>query len=109
MTEREQTVDNEHAAHPTTGVYLAIAGILTIITVTEVGVFYVPAFQRVLAPMLLVMSGAKFALVVMFYMHLKSDHGIFRGMLLLPLAIAAAVMIALLFLFGVFGPGALGA
>jgi len=92
----------EHA-HPTTGVYLTVAAVLLVITLIEVGVFYIPAFHVVLAPTLLILSATKFALVVMFYMHLKSDHGIFRGMLLLPLGIAAAVMIALLFLFRVFG------
>ena len=101
MSEHES--QTQERAHPTTGVYLTVAAVLLVITLVEVGVFYVPAFQSVLAPMLLILSAAKFALVVMFYMHLKGDHGIFSGMLLLPLAIAAAVMIALLFLFGVFG------
>ena len=86
-------------------VYLAIAGILTIITVTEVGVFYVPAFQRVLAPMLFIMLGAKFALVVMFYMHLKKDSKLFSLVFLLPLLLASGVLFALLFLYGVFGLG----
>jgi cytochrome c oxidase subunit 4 len=91
-----------HQAHPGTGVYLAIAGILTVITLVEVGVFYVPAFKPVLAPLLLVLSAGKFALVVMFYMHLKFDHRIFSAILLVPLFIALGVGVALLFLFGVF-------
>jgi len=90
-------------AHPSTATYLVIAAILTVITVVEVGVFYVPAFQPILAPTLLVLSAVKFALVVMFYMHLKFDHSLFRAVFILPLLIAAAVIIALLFLFRVLG------
>lgn len=94
----------EHA-HPSAGTYLAIAAILTVITVVEVGVFYVPAFAPVLAPVLLILSAAKFVLVVMFYMHLKMDHPLFTFIFTVPFLIAAAVMIALLFLFGAFGLG----
>ena len=90
-------------AHPTTGTYLAIAGVLTVITLVEVGIFYVPAFQAILAPVLIILSATKFALVVMFYMHLRHDHPLFTGVFVLPLAIALAVVVALLLLFGVFG------
>jgi len=89
-------------AHATTGTYLRVAAILVMITLIEVGVFYVPAFQGVLVPLLLVLSAVKFALVVMFYMHLKFDHPLFRMVFTLPLLIAAAVILALLFLYGVF-------
>lgn len=82
--------------------YLSVAGVLTVITLVEVGVFYVPAFQSFLAPVLIVLSATKFSLVVMFYMHLKSDHRIFALIFTVPLLIAAGVSVALLFLFGVF-------
>lgn len=93
--------EQEHA-HPKISTYLAIFAILTIITIIEVGVFYVPALRPVLAPVLLVLSAGKFALVVMFYMHLKQDNKLFTVIFSLPLVIAAAVMVALLFLFGQF-------
>jgi len=69
------------AAHATTGTYLRIAAILVMITLIEVGVFYVPAFQNVLVPLLLVLSAVKFTLVVMFYMHLKFDNRFFAFLL----------------------------
>lgn len=100
MTENAKTA--EQHAHPSTGTYLAVAGVLTVITLVEVGVFYVPAFQSVLAPVLLLLSGTKFALVVMFYMHLKSDHRLFTAVFTLPLLIAVGVIVALMFLFGAF-------
>src|SRR2546422_7408421 len=70
-----------------------------ILTVLEVGVFYVPAFHAVLVPVLLVLSAAKFTLVVMFYMHLKDDNKFFTFLFGGPLVIAIGVMVALLFLF----------
>ena len=94
---------NASGSHPGTGTYLAIAAVLLIITIVEVGVFYVPAFKPILAPVLLTLSGVKFSLVVMFYMHLKFDHPLFRMIFSLPLLLALGVAIALMFLFGAFG------
>jgi cytochrome c oxidase subunit 4 len=91
--------------HASTDFYLLVAAILTIITLVEVGVFYVPAFKPVLVPVLLVLSGLKFTMVVMFYMHLKFDHKLFTGVFLLPLFLAVVVITGLMFLFGVFRLG----
>jgi cytochrome c oxidase subunit IV len=98
----EHTETETRGGHATVATYLAVAAVLTIITIVEVGVFYVPAFKPVLAPVLLVLSATKFALVVMFYMHLKFDHPIFRTIFTLPLLFAVAVIVSLLFLYGVF-------
>jgi len=95
--------------HPSVATYVTVAVVLTVLTLVEVGVFYIPAFHPVLAPVLLTLSATKFALVVMFYMHLKTDSHIFAMMFSIPLLIAVAVGIALLFLFGVFALGGGGA
>jgi cytochrome c oxidase subunit 4 len=95
-------LESKEGGHATTATYLAVAAVLTIITIVEVGVFYVPAFKNVLAPMLLTLSAGKFALVVMFYMHLKFDKPLFRLVFILPLVIAVAVIVSLLLLYGVF-------
>ena len=91
----------EHA-HPTWSTYWKVALILTVITVVEVWVYYIPAFvaTKLFVPALLIMSAVKFAIVVMFYMHLKYDHKLFRALFTGPLIIAAATMLVLLFLFG---------
>jgi len=90
----------EHA-HPDWGTYKWVAIILTVITALEVWVYYTPLKEtRLFVPTLLVMSVAKFAIVVMFYMHLKYDAKIFRGLFIGPLIIAIVVLISLLFLFG---------
>ena len=88
--------------HPTFGTYWKVALILTLITVVEVWVYYIPSFvaSRAFVPALLIMSAVKFAIVVMFYMHLKYDHKLFRALFTGPLLIAIATLCALLFLFG---------
>ena len=91
--------------HPTAGTYIRVAVILTVLTVIEVGVFYVPAFHPVLVPVLLTLSAVKFAIVVMFYMHLKMDSKFFTFLFGGPLLLAAAVMLGLMFLFGVLTLG----
>ncbi|HTI06773.1 MAG TPA: cytochrome C oxidase subunit IV family protein [Gemmatimonadales bacterium] len=92
--------EQAHAqAHATTGTYLRVAAILVMITIIEVGIFYVPTFQSVLVPVLLFLSAVKFTLVVMFYMHLKFDNRFFTFLFGGPLLLALAVVISLLFIF----------
>ena len=89
--------------HPTWKQYKWVAVILTLITVVEVWVYYTPLKQSaVFVPMLLIMSAVKFAIVVMFYMHLKYDHKLFRALFIGPLIIAAGTLMALMFLFSKF-------
>jgi cytochrome c oxidase subunit 4 len=89
-----------HAGHATVGTYVLIGVILTVITAVEVAIFYIPALERVLVPVLLVLSAAKFIIVVMFYMHLKYDHPIFRRVFFGPLLLAILfVIVGLILLF----------
>jgi cytochrome c oxidase subunit 4 len=89
--------------HPTWTQYKWVALILTLMTVVEVWVYYTP-FQNspMFAPTLIVMSAVKFAIVVLFYMHLKYDHKLFKALFTGPLIIAMSTIVALLFLFGKF-------
>jgi cytochrome c oxidase subunit 4 len=106
-TQPAEHVAVEHAmgevhAHPTWATYKWVALILTVITVIEVWVYYIPSFvaSRLFIPSLLIMSAVKFGIVVLFYMHLKYDHRLFRSLFTGPLIIAITTIIALLFLFG---------
>jgi cytochrome c oxidase subunit 4 len=92
----------EAHAHPTWSTYKWVALVLTVITVIEVWVYYIPEFvaSRLFVPSLLIMSAAKFAIVVLFYMHLRYDHKLFRALFTGPLLIAMLTIVALLFLFG---------
>ena len=82
--------------------FVGLATILTLITVVEVWIYYVPAIvaSRAFVPMLLIMSAVKFFIVVAFYMHLRYDHKLFRALFTAPLIIAMTTIVALLFLFG---------
>lgn len=92
----------EHdGGHASPGFYWVIGAILTIITAVEVAVFYIPALHPVLVPTLLVLSAAKFALVVMFFMHLKFDSKIYTGLFLSGMVLASFMMVALVVLFHV--------
>ena len=92
----------EEHAHPTWSTYWKVALILTLITVGEVWAYYIPSFvaSRGFVPTLLFLSALKFLIVVMFYMHLKYDHRLFRVLFSGPLLIAALTLLALMFLFG---------
>jgi cytochrome c oxidase subunit IV len=102
------THDHAHAAHdahghhPTAKTYVIVGAILTLITIAEVWAYYIPALvaSKYFVPLLLVMSAVKFATVVMFYMHLKYDHKLFRALFTGPFLIAGVTMIGLMFLFG---------
>ena len=96
--------------HPTWKQYKWVALILTLITIAEVWAYYIPSFvaSRAFVPILLIMSAAKFVIVVMFYMHLKYDHKLFRALFTGPLMIAMATIISLLFLFAKLSVGAHG-
>ncbi|HEY4306244.1 MAG TPA: cytochrome C oxidase subunit IV family protein [Gemmatimonadaceae bacterium] len=89
--------------HPTWKQYKWVALILTLITVVEVWVYYTPFKDSPLfAPVLLIMSAVKFAIVVLFYMHLKYDHKLFKALFTGPLIIAMSTLLALMFIFGKF-------
>ncbi|HBD84146.1 MAG TPA: cytochrome C oxidase subunit IV [Dehalococcoidia bacterium] len=91
-----------HTGHPTPGTYFKVALILSAITAIEVGVFYITALGKGIIPVLTVLSIAKFALVAMFYMHLKFDHKLFTTLFLSGLALAMIVVFALISLFQFF-------
>ncbi|HUA32814.1 MAG TPA: cytochrome C oxidase subunit IV family protein [Candidatus Binataceae bacterium] len=96
-------VMTEHPAgelhHPGAATYLIVAAFLVALTVMEVTVFYVHALRPVLVPLLLVLSGAKFVLVAMFYMHLKYDGWLLSGIFIFPLIMATLLLLALVLLF----------
>ena len=91
--------DHAHE-HPTWKQYKWVALILTVITILEVWAYYIPSLvaSPIFVPALLIMSAAKFIIVVAFYMHLKYDHKLFRALFTGPLIIAMATLIGLLFL-----------
>jgi cytochrome c oxidase subunit IV len=101
------SADQEHA-HPRAGVYAKVGLILFVLTALEVGLYEItygghagPSAENIkpfFVPVLLLLSAAKFALVAMFYMHLKQDHKLFSGVFVFPLIIATIVIVSLIIL-----------
>ena len=89
----------EDDGHPTVATYIKIAIILGLITLIEVGVFYLDFSRTLFIIVFLVMSGVKFAIVIMFYMHLKFDNILFSRLFIGGLTLAAAALFSLLGLF----------
>ena len=90
------------AHHPGWKTYVVVGVILTVITAIEVSAYYIKPWEssKIYVPSMLFMSALKFLIVVMFYMHLKYDHRLFRALFTGPLIIAATTLIGLMFLFG---------
>ena len=97
----------EHA-HPSAAVYTKVGLMLFVLTALEVGLYEFTygghagassaSIQPFFVPLLLLLSAAKFALVAMFYMHLKQDHRLFAGVFVFPLIIATVIIFSLIIL-----------
>lgn len=93
----------EHA-HPSPGLYVKIGVVLFVLTALEVLAYEIGVrptmplhgmVEPIVVPILLILSAAKFALVAMFYMHLKQDSALLSHLFVWPLLIAAALIVAL--------------
>jgi cytochrome c oxidase subunit 4 len=102
------TTAHEEHTHPRAAVYAKVGLVLFVLTALEVGLYEItygghagPSAETIkpfFVPMLLLLSAAKFALVAMFYMHLKQDSKLFSGVFVFPLTIAAFIVVALMVL-----------
>jgi len=102
-SEMREVAHNQHT-HPTNRFYLLIGAVLIGLTVLEV-VGYLGEEnwgwpQGIAVSFILVLSAAKFLLVVALYMHLKFDHKLFTGIFVFPALLATLVICGLIFLFG---------
>jgi cytochrome c oxidase subunit 4 len=97
----------EHS-HPSPALYFKVGLVLFVLTALEVLVFEAghgalgaglrPIIEPIVVELLLVLSAAKFALVAMFYMHLKQDSKLLTNLFVFPLLLAATVIGALIVL-----------
>lgn len=101
-----QAATHHHESSAAT--YTKIAVVLFVMTALEVLAYEAShragwpmhdLVQPMLNEVLIILSAAKFALVAMFYMHLKQDSRIFSGLFVFPLIIATVVIVALILLF----------
>ena len=86
--------DLEHADHPDSSQYIVIGIILAVFTAVEVAISFAAVPAGVAVPSLIVLTILKFALVVLWFMHLRFDSGWFRRLFVFGLAIALAVYAA---------------
>lgn len=105
MSSETREVLHDMDAHPSTKTYWVIGGYLFILTALEILCYYIEDdLGGMAAPIILVLSAAKFIFVVMFYMHLKYDHPLFTGIFLFPMALATLVISALFVLYHFLNP-----
>jgi cytochrome c oxidase subunit IV len=102
-SELREVAHNQHA-HPTNRYYIIVGVILIALTVLEVLGYMgeengtLPAGAA--TAIILLLSAAKFVLVVALYMHLKFDHKLFTGIFVFPAMLATLVIGGMILLFG---------
>ena len=95
----------EHAAdeHPGPRQYVIVAIILAVVTGLEIGLFYVKGIPNgILVAALMVLMIIKFALVALWFMHLRFDSRVYRRLFLTGIVLAVSVFMVVLLTFGVF-------
>lgn len=98
MTEHAVSHEGGHASVRT---YTIILVVLAVVTLLEVGTYFVPALQArhaLLLGILAVMAVGKFGLVVGYYMHLRYDAPYYRRVFIVPLIIALAMILVVMVL-----------
>jgi len=93
-----------HARHPSPREYIRIAMILAVITAAEVAIYYIDWIREngLLIPLLFLFSLVKFALVVLWFMHLKFDSRTYARFFVMGLAGAVTLYLIVLLTFRTF-------
>ena len=99
---QEQHVEHEEHAHPGPRRYIEIAIILAVFTALEVALSYLDVTAAVIIPALLIVAAIKFAMVAMWYMHLRFDNALFSVMFVGGLALALIAFVGVLTIQRVF-------
>ncbi len=74
--------------HPSEWEYIKVALVLAAITLAEVLVYYVESLGDLLIYILIVLSMVKFAMVVLWFMHLRFDSRLFRRLFVTGILLA---------------------
>jgi cytochrome c oxidase subunit IV len=97
MSETEATEAVEHTNeaaehHPGPAEYVKIAAILAVVTLIEVAAYYVTGIpDGILSASLLIMMVIKFAMVGLWFMHLRFDSKLFRRLFVTGIVLALIV------------------
>lgn len=88
--------------HPSPAAYIKVALFLAVVTAIEVGAYYVTQLPDVvLVVSLLVMMVVKFAMVALWFMHLRFDSPLFRRLFITGIILALIIYTIVLLSFGV--------
>jgi cytochrome c oxidase subunit 4 len=106
MSSHHPEAQEHQSRHPTFKQYVIIATILFIITIVEFLIIVPKDLQgsSIVVGPLIALSAVKFAIVLMFYMHLKFDSRMYTMIFAGGLALGLSVVVAVLALFGSFQP-----
>jgi cytochrome c oxidase subunit IV len=97
--ERPTAISVRERPHPGPKEYVKIAVALAIVTLLEVAIYYVDFLRPALVPLLLVFSTIKFALVVLWFMHLRFDSRLFMRLFVTGVILALSIFAVAFFLF----------
>lgn len=99
------TDELDHHDHPSPKKYVLIAVLLAIVTAVEVAIYYFDLSEGVLVGGLLFFAVIKFAVVGLYFMHLKFDTPLFRRLFLTGIITALLVFtVVLVIMFAQGGP-----
>jgi caa(3)-type oxidase subunit IV len=90
------------AGHPSPKEYIRIGVILAVLTALEVAASYSGVSGSLMIPTLIGLAIVKFALVVLWFMHLKFDDRRYARFFVMGLSGAAVLYLIVLITFGVF-------
>lgn len=97
-----ESQDHGHGLHPTEAFYVKVAGILAVVTLIEVGLYYTKFSEVATNSMLLVLAAIKFAMVAAYFMHLRFDNRVLRRLFVSGFVLAVSVYIGYLMTLGIF-------
>ncbi|MBG73514.1 MAG: cytochrome C oxidase subunit IV [Chloroflexi bacterium] len=98
----KNTNETHEHNHPQPITYFKVAMALVALTALEVVVFYFEWLGYLIIPVMAILSIGKFAIVVMYYMHLKFDEKLLTYVFMAGLILAIVVIFWLMALFGWF-------
>ena len=102
-THADASLPPEDIEHPGPRQYVVVAVVLAVLTAIEVALFYMDFVpQTVVVTSLIVLMIVKFALVALWFMHLRFDSRIYRRLFITGIILAISVFLIVLLTFGVF-------
>jgi cytochrome c oxidase subunit 4 len=98
--EHDQGAEPMGMGHPGPRQYVMVAAVLAVATAIEVAWYYLSVPHALFVALLLLLAVLKFALVALWFMHLRFDNQIFKRLFVTGLLLALTVYLIVLTIFG---------